>query len=150
MLGGVKTAKKKTMENNKDSKDLAKENIKRPAKILLAEDNIVNQKLLEKMLDKTGCYIEIANNGQEAIAKFVKDSKKFDMIFMDIQMPVLDGKAATEQIRQKGYHDIPIIAMTAHAMKGDKEKCLQAGMNDYVTKPIKKKMVFDVINKWIN
>ena len=70
------------------------------------------------------------------------------MILMDIQMPEMDGKEATRTIRSKGYRDIPIIAMTAQAMKGDREKCLEAGMDDYISKPIKREIVFEMVNKW--
>ena len=101
------------------------------------------------MLTKAGYNIELANNGREAVEKFVAAPNSFDLIFMDIQMPELDGKEATAKIRKKGFNTIPIIAMTAHAMKGDRESCLDAGMNDYITKPINRKAVFDILEKWI-
>ena len=124
--------------------------------ILMAEDNLVNQKLAMKMLEKRGHRVVVASNGREAVEALVKES--FDLILMDIQMPVMDGFEATARIRaneielatrnsQPATHHIPIVAMTAHAMKGDREKCLAAGMDDYVSKPIKAEKLFAVIEK---
>jgi CheY-like chemotaxis protein len=101
------------------------------------------------MLTKNGYQVVLANNGQEAVEKFVRASEAFDLIFMDVQMPYMDGMKATRTIRKNGFDNVPIIAMTAHAMKGDREKCLDAGMNDYITKPIKKEFVFEMIDKWV-
>ncbi len=125
----------------------AAEEQKRNVTILLAEDNKVNQKLAVNLLKKAGYTVELAKNGQEAVDMALE--KKFDLILMDIQMPHLDGREATKVIRQKGFTDLPIIAMTAEAMKGDREKCLEAGMNDYIAKPIKREKVFEAIKKWI-
>ncbi|MCG2779270.1 MAG: response regulator [Desulfobacterales bacterium] len=127
--------------------------------ILMAEDNLVNQKLAMKMLEKRGHRVVVASNGREAVEALVKES--FDLILMDIQMPVMDGFEATARIRaneielatrnsQPATHHIPIVAMTAHAMKGDREKCLAAGMDDYVSKPIKAEKLFAVIEKWVD
>ena len=114
--------------------------------ILLAEDNLVNQKLTTRMLEKRGHSVVIAENGKKAITAL--ENETFDIVLMDVQMPVLDGLEATSAIREKeketGRH-IPIVAMTAHAMKGDREKCLEAGMDCYVTKPIKSEKVFKII-----
>jgi signal transduction histidine kinase/CheY-like chemotaxis protein len=118
-------------------------------RILLVEDNIVNQKLAILMLKKAGYQVDVANNGKEAVDMFMESPKKFDLIFMDIQMPEMDGLIATKTIRDHKFDSIPIVAMTAHALKGDRDKCLQAGMNDYITKPINRKAVFDIINKHI-
>ncbi len=126
-----------------------REEAKHALRILLAEDNPTNQKLAKLMLTKAGYTVEVANNGREAVNIFVAAPDDFDLVFMDIQMPELDGKEATAEIRRKGFDAVPIIAMTAHAMKGDREDCLRAGMNDYVTKPISRKAVFDVLEKWI-
>jgi CheY-like chemotaxis protein len=106
--------------------------------VLLVEDNRVNQKLALHLLRKRGCAVTLAENGEIALQELEKNA--FDIVLMDVQMPVMDGIEATRIIREReqntGIH-IPIIAMTAHALKGDKEKCLDAGMDGYVSKPIK-------------
>ncbi|OQY59110.1 MAG: hypothetical protein B6245_08385 [Desulfobacteraceae bacterium 4572_88] len=108
-------------------------------KILLAEDNIVNQKVAEIMLDKLGYQVDIANDGKEALAALEKSC--YDLVLMDIQMPEMSGLEVTRAIRdQKSEvfdHNVPIIAMTAHTMKGDRERFIEAGMNDHVPKPVK-------------
>ncbi len=113
--------------------------------ILLAEDNPVNQRLATIMLNKAGYQVETANNGREATDKFLAAPESYDMIFMDMQMPEMDGYQATRLIREKGFKDIPIIALTANAMQGDKEKCLETGMNGYITKPLKKEAILEAI-----
>jgi CheY-like chemotaxis protein len=100
--------------------------------ILLAEDNLVNQKLAIRTLANAGAAVELAENGVEALEKLRQH--KYDCVLMDIQMPVMDGLEATRKIRDGGS-SIPIIAMTASALKGDRERCLLAGMNDYISKP---------------
>ena len=124
--------------------------IKHSARILLAEDNPVNQKLAKMMLAKAGYCVDVASNGEEVVEKYTMSPNEFDLIFMDVQMPKQDGMKATKAIREKGFNKIPIVAMTAHAMKGDREKCLEAGMDDYITKPIKKELVFDMVEKWVS
>ena len=116
--------------------------------ILLAEDNIVNQKLAKKILEKRGHRVVVASNGREAIERL--KGEYFDLTLMDVQMPEMDGLTATRKIRNsKGQiSNIPIIAMTAHAMKEDKERCFEAGMDDYVSKPIKPEELFEVIEKF--
>jgi two-component system sensor histidine kinase/response regulator len=126
-----------------------REAIKHSVRILLAEDNPVNQKLAIMMLGKAGYNVEVAANGKEAVAKFTESPDGYDLIFMDVQMPEMDGKAATQTLRRLGFNDVPIVAMTAHAMKGDREMCIESGMNDYVTKPIKRETVFEMINKYV-
>lgn len=106
--------------------------------ILLAEDNIVNQKLAVAILEKSGHRVNIVENGIKALEAIEKD--EFDMVLMDVQMPEMDGFAATREIRkreQSSNQHIPIVAMTAHAMKGDRESCLEAGMDEYLSKPIR-------------
>ncbi|MGE0083200.1 MAG: response regulator [Desulfococcaceae bacterium] len=107
-------------------------------RILLAEDHLINQKLIESILKKYGLSADIANNGREALDLLEK--QEYDLILMDMQMPVMDGEKASEIIRSPDSavrcHNIPIIALTAHAMKGDREACLTAGMNDYISKPV--------------
>ncbi len=114
--------------------------------ILLAEDGLVNQKVAMNLLEQRGHKVTVANNGQEAIAAHASES--FDVILMDVQMLAMDGFEATAIIREKekesGAH-IPIIAMTAHAMKGDRERCLQAGMDGYIAKPIRAKDLYETI-----
>jgi two-component system, sensor histidine kinase and response regulator len=114
----------------------------RPLRILLAEDNAANQKLAVGVLSKHGHHVTVADNGLQAIAKW--QSEQFDLILMDVQMPEMDGVQATQAIRamerQQGGH-IPIVAMTAHAMKGDRERFLESGMDDYLPKPIRAKQI---------
>jgi len=118
--------------------------------ILIVEDNITNQKLASLQLKNLGLTIKFASNGEEAVEEVFKNN--FAIVVMDCQMPILDGFEATKKIRRiekdKGGH-IPIIAMTANAMQGDKEKCLEAGMDDYISKPVKAKELQEKIKKWI-
>jgi signal transduction histidine kinase/CheY-like chemotaxis protein len=118
----------------------------RKLRILVAEDNPVNQKVVLRMLEKMGHLPAIAVNGQEALSALAANS--FDLVFMDVQMPKMDGLTATKQIReqekQTGLH-LPIIAMTAHAMKGDEELCREAGMDGYIAKPVSGKRIDEVI-----
>ncbi len=136
-----------------DQDDIAPEAKPFPAslRILLAEDNAVNQKLAKRLLEKQGHEVEVASNGREAVELW--RAQKFDLILMDVQMPEIGGMEATQMIReveaQTGGH-IPIIALTAHAMKGDQEKCLQAGMDGYATKPIKRDELFAEIARVLN
>ena len=118
------------------------------SRVLLVEDNKVNQLVAKKIVEKSGMVVEIANNGQEALDKLQQSS--YDAVLMDIQMPVMGGLEATERIRDElKLKDLPIIAMTANAMTGDKEKCLIAGMNDYTTKPINPKRLIQTLSNWI-
>ncbi|MBN1545744.1 MAG: response regulator, partial [Syntrophaceae bacterium] len=116
--------------------------------ILLAEDNEVNQKLAVRILEKRGHKVVVAGNGLEALSCLEKG--QFDLVLMDVNMPEMDGFEATAVIREKekttGDH-LPIVALTAHAMKGDRDKCLDAGMDDYVTKPIQPKELFEAIDR---
>ncbi len=115
--------------------------------ILVAEDNPVNQKLAIRLLEKAGNRVEVAGNGQEVLEKL--KTRQYDVILMDVQMPVMDGIQATKAIRAQetnGSH-IPIIALTAHAMKGDAERCLAAGMDGYVSKPIRSDELFQEIER---
>ena len=124
-----------------------REEIKQSTRLLLAEDNPVNQKLATMMLRKAGYNVEVVNNGRQAVDLFQRQPEHFDIILMDVQMPEMDGLEATRLIRSGG-HPIPIVAMTAYTMPGDREKCLEAGMNDYISKPIKRETVFKIIEKW--
>jgi two-component system, sensor histidine kinase and response regulator len=124
-----------------------REEIKHASRILLAEDNLVNQKLATMMLGKAGYIVQVVGNGLLAVETYGKNPGLYDLILMDIQMPEMDGLEATRRIRALGFTDIPIIAMTANAMKGDREKCLEAGMNDYISKPIKRETVFRILEE---
>jgi CheY-like chemotaxis protein len=119
------------------------------AKVLVVEDNVVNQKLALRMLEQCGCRVDVAANGCEAVE--VVRRIAYDCIFMDCQMPEMDGFAATAAIRQyearTGAH-VPIIAMTANAMHGDRERCLQAAMDDYISKPVTAQDLKMMLQKW--
>ena len=118
-----------------------------PLSILLVEDNQVNQLVATSLLRKLGHQTDSAENGQEAIQAL--EQKHFDMVLMDCQMPVMDGYEATRRIRQNpDWKDLPIIAVTANVMQGDREDCLASGMNDYITKPYKREELRAVINRW--
>jgi len=151
LLGEVNGRSQRTQATQKRiiTQDSLLEDMKHSFCILLAEDNPVNQKLTKIMLTKAGYQVRVVNNGKEAVHVYTKSPEDFDLIVMDIQMPEMDGLEATRAIREQGFDSIPIVAMTAHAMKGDREKCLGAGMNDYITKPIKRELVFEVLEKWV-
>jgi CheY-like chemotaxis protein len=115
-------------------------------RILLAEDEAVNRKLALKVLERQGHIVTIAENGKQAVDLF--NVHAFDVVLMDVQMPEMDGMEATAAIRGKesGHQShIPIIAMTAHAMKSDEERCLNAGMDGFLTKPIRFKDLYDAL-----
>jgi CheY-like chemotaxis protein len=143
---------------------------KQSASILLVEDNPVNQKLAMTLLGKAGYTVELAENGRAAVELLAANPDKYDIVFMDIQMPEIDGLRATQIIRlwEAGSVDsagpelrdmlarsrprgtpMPIIAMTANAMKGDRDQCIEAGMTDYIAKPIKREAIFEMLNKWV-
>jgi PAS domain S-box-containing protein len=118
------------------------------AKLLLVEDNEINQQVAQEILEAAGTSVSIANHGKEALERL--ETEHFDAVLMDMQMPVMDGITATIEIRKQAkYKDLPIIAMTANAMAGDRDRCLTAGMNDHVAKPIDIKDLFAVLGKWI-
>jgi CheY-like chemotaxis protein/HPt (histidine-containing phosphotransfer) domain-containing protein len=120
-------------------------------RVLLAEDNAINQKLAVVLLQKAGYSVDAVETGAQALEKVQINS--YSAILMDIQMPDMDGLEATHQIRELEKHTgqhIPIIAMTAHAMQGDRERCLEAGMDDYITKPLQPKVLFSALDRWAN
>ncbi|MBN1352819.1 response regulator [candidate division KSB1 bacterium] len=117
-------------------------------RILLAEDNIINQKVAAALLQKTGIPIDIVSDGKAALEAL--EHHKYELVLMDVQMPVMDGTSATSAIRTTlNLKDLPVIAMTAHAMKGDKERCLISGMNDYISKPIEPVRLYKLLAKWL-
>jgi PAS domain S-box-containing protein len=119
------------------------------AHVLLVEDNEINQQVAREILEGAGLNVSLANNGQEAIDAIKK--KEYDAVLMDVQMPVMDGYTATREIRnlKSEIRNVPIIAMTAHAMAGDADKSIKAGMSDHVTKPIDPGQLFGALQKWI-
>jgi CheY-like chemotaxis protein len=121
-----------------------------PMRLLLADDNVVNQKVAVRLFEQMGYQIDVAGDGLEAIQAVRQ--KSYDMIFMDVQMPELDGLQATQRIRQsEKEQDQPgcvIIAMTASAMLGDRERCLAAGMDDYLAKPVRPEAVQSALERW--
>jgi PAS domain S-box-containing protein len=120
-------------------------------RVLLAEDNAVNQRLAIRLLEKQGHHITVVDNGREAVAAWERDT--FDLILMDVQMPEMDGFEATGVIRAKELgadRHVPIIAMTAHAMKGDRERCLEAGMDAYVAKPVRSRDLKEAMENVLN
>jgi PAS domain S-box-containing protein len=150
------TGLEKQNDGNTENDDLVMATPGHRGKILLAEDYPTNQKLAMAHLTQAGFHVELAENGNQAVEAFQKSS--FDLIFMDIQMPEMDGYSATKKIREieknrpelnlSGEH-IPIIAMTAHAIKGYRKKCLNVGMDDYITKPLRKKHLLETLDKWM-
>jgi len=119
------------------------------SKVLIVEDNEINQELAQELLIMNGITVETAYNGQEALVLLT--SQTFDCVLMDCQMPVMDGYEAARKIREMVQHkELPIIAMTANAMVGDKEKVIDAGMNDYITKPLNPNIMFITMAKWVN
>ncbi len=123
------------------------------AKILLVEDNLINQMVAQKMLEKVGLKPVLANNGVEALRQL--DEQTFDLVLMDCQMPEMDGFDATREIRKLNIKAInqkliPVVAMTANVMSGDRERCLEVGMNDYIAKPVQRERLESVLEKWLD
>jgi two-component system, sensor histidine kinase and response regulator len=150
VLGTPLTVVKKSSKPIVTRHSLSEEK-KRSIRILLAEDNPVNQKVAQKMLEKFGYYSNTVSTGFEALKAL--SMIDYDLVLMDVVMPEMDGFDATAQIRNPASkvmnHRVPVIAMTAHAMKGDREKCLESGMDDYISKPVKPQELLDVVEKWV-
>jgi signal transduction histidine kinase/CheY-like chemotaxis protein/HPt (histidine-containing phosphotransfer) domain-containing protein len=122
----------------------------RQTRLLLVEDNAVNQRVVLAMLRKKEYKIDVANNGQEALEKLQSSVDPYSLILMDVQMPILDGLETTRAIRRNAnWNHLPIIAMTAHAMIGDRERCLEAGMNGYISKPVQQAGLISVIEQFL-
>jgi PAS domain S-box-containing protein len=128
------------------------EEVLRERKILLVEDNPVNQRLAERILAKMGCQVDVAGNGKEAVVRCANGT--YDAVLMDCHMPIMDGFEATAELRRQEFSPearrLPIIALTADAMAGDREKCLASGMDDYLSKPIREPELKSVLVKWIS
>ena len=145
VFGGVTGQSRKTQRQSSYRDD---ERALRGAWLLLVEDNEVNQEVAQHILNDAGIRVDIASNGAFALAKIEENA--YDGVLMDCQMPVMDGYQATRKLRQDPrYSNLPVIAMTANAMVGDKEKCLDAGMNDFIAKPIDVAQLFGTLARWI-
>jgi PAS domain S-box-containing protein len=147
-LSMVYDLKEETIENDSQIQNLKSKREK--FKILLAEDNFINQKVCLRMLNEAGFKADAVVNGFKAIEAVKNNS--YNLILMDVQMPECDGFTATKEIRKLGasYEKLPIFAITAHALMGDKEKCLEAGMNDYISKPIISDNLIKMMDNWLN
>lgn len=131
------------------TKQVAVEGIRLSGNILLAEDNEINRQVARELLENMGVTVEMAVNGREAVELF--EQKDYDLVFMDIQMPEMDGYQATRAIRRmKKGREQTIVAMTAHAMKGDRERCLEAGMNDHISKPLDPEELKNMLGRWLS
>ncbi|MCK5312853.1 MAG: response regulator, partial [Desulfobacteraceae bacterium] len=148
----ISNGSKPQVESSIITRHTVREQQRTNIQILLAEDNITNQQVAKGILKKFGFVgLTIVENGSQAVKKVAESF--YDLVLMDIQMPEMDGHAATRQIRkiesESGESRIPIIAMTAHAMKEDRDKCITAGMDDYVSKPIDAKALLEVLERWL-
>jgi len=117
-------------------------------KLLVAEDNVMNRKLVEHLLEQWQIDFDMVTNGAEAVEVLSRKAEEYDMVLMDIQMPEMDGYTATEKIRYDLRLNLPIVAMTAHALAGEKEKCIGVGMDDYISKPINEQQLYNLIHKY--
>lgn len=136
------------VEKKNDLIQVHKQNVR----VLMAEDNRINAEFAKEMLEKIGCEVITARHGREAY-EILKNDRNFNFVFMDCQMPIMDGFEATKLVRQYEHEHnkkhIPIIALTANAMKGDRERCLQSGMDDYLSKPVRQQDFSNMISKWL-
>ncbi|MGK5089430.1 response regulator [Bdellovibrionota bacterium FG-2] len=124
----------------------------RNIQVLAVEDNAVNQMVIARILEKLGCYVEVAADGIQALKRAQLEGRfcEFDLVFMDCQLPLMDGYEATRQLRAlgRGWERVPIVALTAHVIAGEREKCLAAGMTDYLPKPFQKDDLQRIIHKY--
>jgi two-component system, sensor histidine kinase and response regulator len=120
------------------------------ALVLVVEDSPVNRVVAVSVLERCGYHVHVVNDGREALQAL--SMQRYDAVLMDCQMPDIDGYQATQELRRRergGTDHTPVIAMTAHAMLGDRERCLEAGMDDYVSKPVRSQVLADVLQRWI-
>jgi CheY-like chemotaxis protein/HPt (histidine-containing phosphotransfer) domain-containing protein len=142
-------ASKASSISNADRFDIAGTLKEVHARILLVDDNATNRKVASQILLKAGCVVETVMSGQEAIDRLSKDAA-FDLVLMDIQMPEMDGMETTRRLKKSVTELPPIVAMTAYAMKEDKERFLAAGMDDYLAKPIRAQQLIQMVGKWVH
>ncbi len=120
-------------------------------RVLIAEDNVVNQLLIKSLVQSMGCQVVVVANGKEVLSAM--EQSDYDLVLMDCQMPEMDGYEATQEIRKKddsrGYR-VPVVALTANAMKSDIEKCFAAGMDEHISKPVRKEQLFSVLEKFMS
>ncbi len=120
------------------------------SRVLMVEDSLINQLVLREILEHVGVHVTAANNGREALTVMTCEAGRFDLVLMDLQMPVLDGYEATRILRKEWSADqLPIIAVTAHALQEDRQHCLQVGMNDHLTKPVDQDQLYLCLLKWL-
>ena len=144
-LGGEPESTQDRGSSTADGQDLA---AVQGARVLLVEDNLLNQQVAQELLTDAGFVVDIAENGEVAIDRI--QEQPYDAVLMDMQMPVMDGETATRHIREDvRFANLPILAMTANAMAGDRERCLEAGMNDHIAKPIDPEVLFAALRRWI-
>ena len=119
-------------------------------RVLVAEDNAVNRQIAVELLARAGMIVDVAENGREAADRVLSGGTTYDAVLMDVQMPVMDGLAATDLIRRQYQRGVlPIIAMTAHAMEHERQRCLDAGMNDHVAKPVDPRLLYETLERWV-
>jgi len=150
---GEDARKAKQLSFSQDSNAMLERllNITPNKRILAAEDNLINQKVLVRLLRSFGLSeIDVVCNGAEAVSMLNSSKPEYDLILMDVSMPVMDGFEATTKIRKNGVTQIPIIAMTAHALAGDMEKCLEKGMDDYIAKPLNRELLMQILLRWLD
>ena len=148
--GTTESSDKADEAQSTETANAASDNARKTWRILVVEDNLINQKVLASQLEKLGYACDVESNGQEALNALKR--REYGLILMDCQMPVMDGLEATRRIRMAEGGTgkrIPIVAITAHAIEGDKEACINAGMDDYLTKPTKQKPLADIVARWI-
>lgn len=138
------------LEDTPPSQQNISDRVNLDLRVLLAEDNPANIEVASALLEDLGCWVYVARNGLEALRAL--DLHSYDLILMDCQMPSISGYEATRRIRQRNddCRTIPIVALTAHALAGDRDQCLAAGMNDYLSKPIDRGQLREALEKWCN